>query len=538
MKILAGIVLVIFTVLNVSSQALNMSLCCSYDNDSLPFRGPVAYNDVWGYVAKSGVEVGIFGSVDSIYFLEIMPDCIQGLRRINVFKGGSSSIWRDFKTYRHYAYAVADEGAEGLMVFDLSYIPDSVHLIGRDDSVFQTAHNLYIDTLNGHLFLAGAQSNGLGIDLIMYDINTNPAAPKLIKKISLPGGYVHDVHVVNDTAFCSHGYNGMYIYAIDPNGSFQYISSMTIYPQQGYNHSSWVSHDRKTLIFADETHNTSLKLVDIANVQVPRLKSLFRSALLAPLDTMSIVHNPFIKGDLVFLSYYHDGIQVFNISNPLQPIQIAYYDTEPNNTDYTGFQGAWGTYPYLPSGKILATDIRNGFFVLQLDITLDLELITLYFNDRTDEKKLEWTILPATGFQSAELQISEDAKKWLKYKKLNTVLESGSLKISSPSDFSKYFRLKCIDLAGQDHFSNIVQKPRDTFGDQYAFEIRNNRIFPNSKEIKILKITIFNINGSLVESFIPSSSYPSIPDGLLPGVYCIELELMDELIPYRLKYVK
>ena len=77
--------------------------------------------------------------------------------------------------------------------------------------------------------------------------------------------------------------------------------------------------------------------------------------------------------DKLYISYYEDGVQVYDVSNPAAPSRIAYYDTyEPNNgTGYgstSSFHGCWGVYPFMSSGCILATDIETGFYTLELDL--------------------------------------------------------------------------------------------------------------------------------------------------------------------------
>ena len=60
-----------------------------------------------------------------------------------------------------------------------------------------------------------------------------------------------------------------------------------------------------------------------------------------------------IKGDLLYIAYYHDGLRVFDISNPSNPIQVNSYDTYlPNN--HISYRGAWGVYPYLNSGNTVS----------------------------------------------------------------------------------------------------------------------------------------------------------------------------------------
>ena len=39
-------------------------------------------------------------------------------------------------------------------------------------------------------------------------------------------------------------------------------------------------------------------------------------------------------------------------------IQVTYYDSYSGSGN--GFDGCWGTYPYLPSGNIISSDINSG----------------------------------------------------------------------------------------------------------------------------------------------------------------------------------
>ena len=311
------------------------------------------YNDVWGYVDSSGSEYAIFGNNDYTYFVDVTDP--NNLVLCDREPGKSLNvIHRDYKTYKNYCYGITDQGAGSLQIFDLQYLPDSVDKVFDSNTFFTTCHTNYIDTSSGRLYLAGANSSGL----IVLDIATNPELPVLLASSNI-GGYVHDVYVKNDTAYCSFGNSGLYIYDFTNPASPQLISSITTYPEQGYNHSSWVTEDGNTLIFADETQGSGLKIYDISDISNPVLKSVFRS------NTGAMAHNPFIKGDSVYIAYYEDGVQVFDITNDTLPTQVSYYDTYPDNIGYGGYNGCWGIYPFLPSGNILASDITYGLFVMR-----------------------------------------------------------------------------------------------------------------------------------------------------------------------------
>jgi hypothetical protein len=77
-----------------------------------------------------------------------------------------------------------------------------------------------------------------------------------------------------------------------------------------------------------------------------------------------IPHNPLVACNYLYVAYYYDGLQVYDISDPLNVERVLYYDTstEPDGPSY---KGAWGVNPFLPSGNILIADMQNGLFVFE-----------------------------------------------------------------------------------------------------------------------------------------------------------------------------
>lgn len=57
-----------------------------------------------------------------------------------------NAIWREYKTYKNYAYQVSDDGGPNHFdIIDLSYLPDSVHVAYTGNDIFRTAHTIFID---------------------------------------------------------------------------------------------------------------------------------------------------------------------------------------------------------------------------------------------------------------------------------------------------------------------------------------------------------------------------------------------------------
>ncbi len=375
MKKLITVALGLCLILNIADaqQQLNMSLLSNWDDPAIPaaFYGP--YNDCWGYVDSAGREYAIIGSSEGAYFFDVTDGSNPVMVSFQPSKDQSTlAIHRDYKTYQHYCYAVADEGQNSLQIFDLQYLPDSVVKVYDSNVLCKRAHNIFIE--GDKLYLA---SNAVGNTFRAMDVLSlaNPVSPTFISTLSNPNfSHVHDVFVKNDTAYCSVGYEGLYVYSYVNAASPQLLMSLTSYPEQGYNHSSWLSPDGIHIVMADENHGSGLKLVDISDFSNPVIKSVFRSNMLniSPPNgpNGSIPHNEFIRDNFLFVSYYHEGVQVFDISDPSNPVQFAWYDTYTGHTDYNSYIGCWGVYPFLPSGKIIASDMYNGLFILDGSVIL------------------------------------------------------------------------------------------------------------------------------------------------------------------------
>ena len=58
-------------------------------------------------------------------------------------------------------------------------------------------------------------------------------------------------------------------------------------------------------------------------------------------------HNGFSKGNFYYMSNYQRGLTILDVTSPNNPSEHAFFDTYPDG-DSVSYNGAWGTYPYLP----------------------------------------------------------------------------------------------------------------------------------------------------------------------------------------------
>jgi hypothetical protein len=194
--------------------------------------------------------------------------------------------------------------------------------------------------------------------------------------------YVHDGYIYNDTAIFNGGNNGMYYGYFGDTQNPVEIDALPFYLDQGYNHSGWLTPDKTHYIMSDETHGMRMKMIDMQ----PGANLLSTCDLIGSnVNAFSIPHNQLIRGNYLYVSYYFDGVRVFDISDPCNMQQVAWYDTYPGDAIDGEYAGCWGTYPLLPSGKILASDMQTGLYVFGThNLTIGIE----------DQHPIEFTMHP------------------------------------------------------------------------------------------------------------------------------------------------
>jgi hypothetical protein len=79
------------------------------------------------------------------------------------------------------------------------------------------------------------------------------------------------------------------------------------------------------------------------------------------------VHQIYVRGNLLFASWYTEGVKVFDISDPEKPAMIMSFDTSKLTPEFEEFGGAWGLWPYDPRGEyIYVSDMQEGLVVLRM----------------------------------------------------------------------------------------------------------------------------------------------------------------------------
>ena len=305
--------------------------------------------DCWGYVSPSQREYAIVGLSQGTGFIEITDPANVVIVDIK----SQALQGRDMKVYQNYVYSTAEPGPT--YVYDLSDIDNGVvNFVGTYTA---GAHNLAVDEVSGFLYHA------TGFLMDVFDLS-DPSNPALVG--SWPGE-AHDAQVVTYTSGIYSGRQIAFIYAgsdgeldiVDvTDKSNLFLLGETSYPSPSYTHQGWLSEDRRYVYLDDELDGIPrTTIIDVSDLTDPTFVKDFSNGL------PSTDHNIYLCGGYLFAANYTSGLRIFDVSDPLNAVEVGYFDTYPLNDD-PGLCGAWTAYPFFPSGTVIVSDRSGGLFVL------------------------------------------------------------------------------------------------------------------------------------------------------------------------------
>lgn len=315
------------------------------------------YANVWGYVAPNGKEYALLGCNSGTSIVDTTVPTAPVERG---FIPGANSTWRELNTYLQYCYVCTEAGGQGIQVIDLSN-PDAPFLANTFGTAqFSNCHTITCDTQTGRIYCNGT-NNGTAV----FDASVNPVNPTFVGYMTPSGtsNYFHDFHTRNGFGYASMIYNGqLRIYDLStwPVG----VVSSTATPST-FTHNAWTNAASTVCATTDERAGSFVKFFDITNKAAPVGLGQYTT------NPASIPHNAYIQGNLCHVSWYTEGYILLDITDPANPVEVASYDTWPGASG--GFNGAWGVYPFQPSGNVYILDMSTGLYIVRPQVT-DLQV--------------------------------------------------------------------------------------------------------------------------------------------------------------------
>ncbi|HJQ82139.1 MAG TPA: hypothetical protein VJ828_19395 [Lacipirellulaceae bacterium] len=331
-----------------------------------PFPGSPYYADVWAennyaYVGsdRTGGGVSIFD-----IFNPFEPQFIT------MYAGNEMEDVEVHNGIGYFGSDVSTTSGTGVDIVNLSNPANPVRLsrVNGLNGGHNKVHTLTVS--KGFLYTSDNATDTVKI----FNV-ANPSSPQFVKSLDLgaPDGVAsHEVVVSNDRLYVASKQNNSdgleccgwtHIYDVANPAQPVLLKAFLSGPRS---HTASPTADGKTLVVAEERPNGNVHLYDISMINQPNdpdspqlLKTLNRTSV--GIDAHS-PHHPHLHGNLLFLSWYEAGLQVFNIADPANPTHVGAFDTYPGTN--TLFYGNWGSYMGLGMSTLLLSDRQRGLVIV------------------------------------------------------------------------------------------------------------------------------------------------------------------------------
>jgi len=256
------------------------------------------------------------------------------------------------------------------------------HSDGRTLLFATTLTGTYASIFDMAKFLAGAPDQGL------------------VGRVPVPGatGRYHDFYIGYDPVTHQDKFYG----GAQPGGYFVFDvtkpetprlltsivdASEVIVSAFGRGHTITPTPDGRYIVTESEYQYAPLRVFDLEPGLQGKVQTITRPIAAWTANWKNLPHNHEIRWPYVFVSTYEDGMQVFNMLDPTNPITVGYYRTydgpheagvtqagRPDSAEAslragsgTVLNGAWGIAVRNADGLIVISDITTGFWAFHMD---------------------------------------------------------------------------------------------------------------------------------------------------------------------------
>ena len=322
------------------------------------FPGQTLAN-ICGY-AQGGKEYALLGASKGMVIMDVTaPESPVQIIQLP----GPDNLWKEIKVYGHYAY-VTSEGGQGLQIVDMAGLPKADQVKNKfytgDGAIagqLNKIHALHIDTTKGVVYCFGA-TGVANRGAVMIDIKTDPWNPRYVGAVTKD--YIHDGFADKDTLYAGHIYRGeMEIWYTGDKSNPKSLGKVKT--PTAFTHNIWLSSNHQTAFTTDENNNSFLASYDVSDPSNIR----FLDKISHNIGSGAVIHNTHIINEYAVSSYYTEGVTIHDVHRPDNLVEVAHYDTYGPPIDINDpFTGAWGVYPFLPSGNLIISNIDEGLFIV------------------------------------------------------------------------------------------------------------------------------------------------------------------------------
>jgi hypothetical protein len=363
------------------TRAADVTFNITLLGQSDPLAGSLVYGDVWaenGYayvgsdVNAGGMNIFSISNPANPIFLERYP----------------GDQFEDVEVWDGIGYFGSDTNVTtgtGVDIVDLSipFDPVMISRVNGSDCIsagvcaHNKVHTLSVAKTNDNRLFLYTTDNAT--DVVKITNVTDPANPQLVTSLDLGLGPTtgpttniasHEIIVRNNRMYVASKDNNFNtccgwasIYDVADPANPVLIKK---FESGARSHTALPSDDGKLLIVAEERPDGNVKIYDISNITAPNDPD--NPILLATLNRTNVgidahsPHHPHLHGNLLFLSWYEAGLQVFNISDPSNPVHVGAFDTYVGTS--TSYAGNWGNDFSLGLKNVFLSDRGRGLIAV------------------------------------------------------------------------------------------------------------------------------------------------------------------------------
>ncbi len=272
----------------------------------------------------------------------------------------------------------------GAYILDVTDLPDPsfVREVARiyEPDLPGGFHNIFIYKHSDGRVILLTTIRGQGAN--MYDLGkavSGDVENALIGNIpngSGQGGY-HDLYAAwhpdsEQDRYYGGGTGGYYVYNITDTDNPVLEFSMTGITGVAWGHTFTPSPDGRYAITETEYQYAPLRMFDMKPGVDGETENI-RSPISAwTANWKNLVHNHEVRWPFVFVSGYHDGLQIFSMMDPKNPQTVGFYDTYIGSRDVGVMGGAVGNGAFgvdvrNEDGMIFISDSSTGFWTFRMD---------------------------------------------------------------------------------------------------------------------------------------------------------------------------
>ncbi len=170
--------------------------------------------------------------------------------------------------------------------------------------------------------------------------------------------------------FYGGGTGGYYVYNITDLEKPQLLVTLTGISGVRSGHTFTPTPDGRYVIAETEYQYAPLRIFDLEPGLSGEVENISRPISGWTADWKHLTHNHEVRWPYVFVSGYLDGLQVFSMMDPRNPVTVAYYDTyvgPPNTRRNPMFNGAFGVDVRNADGLIGVSDMSTGFWTFRME---------------------------------------------------------------------------------------------------------------------------------------------------------------------------